>query len=129
MIPDDILLWYSHGRFDAGDMSRGTGLSERSQRTLAKLGILLPIPQERSTAPRLFDARMFKRAALIAPLKNIGLSLEVAGTIIYAAPSLERFIFSQLDPWRHFFWRRPNARIGAAADPSRLWEILRPEMV
>ncbi len=103
MIKDDNrLLWYLEGRFTAEDMTRGTGLSERSQRTLAKLGILQPIPQAR-TAPRLFDARMFKRAALVAPLIGMGLSLEVAGTIVYAAPSLESFTFLKLDPWKFFF--------------------------
>jgi hypothetical protein len=94
---EDRLIWYQRGRFTSADVTRGTGLSERSQRELAKLGILPPIPQAKTKA-RLFDARMFKRAAIIAPLNKGGFSLEVAGRITYAAPLLEQLWFSMVDP-------------------------------
>lgn len=101
-IADDVFRWYGQGCFDAEAMTRGTGLPERSQRLLAKLGILQPVPQAK-TKPRLFDRRMLKRAAVIAPLQKLALSLQAAGTIIYAAPGLERFTFGQLDPWQIMF--------------------------
>jgi hypothetical protein len=94
---NERLTWYRQNRFTSADVTEGTGLSERSQRELAKLGILLPIPQAK-TKVRLFNARMFKRAAIIAPLNKGGFSLEVAGRITYAAPLLEQLWFSMAEP-------------------------------
>ncbi len=102
-IADDTFRWYGEGRFDAAAMKRGTMLTERAQRELAKLSVIQPIPQGK-TNTRLFDRRAFKRASLVGPLwKQVGLSLQVAGTIIRGAPSLEAFTFDQLDPWEITF--------------------------
>src|SRR5919205_4095030 len=95
---EQALLWYAQGRFTADDVTRATGLSERSQRELLKLGILRPIPQAR-TKTRLLDRQMLKRAAVISPLNKLGFSLQVAGRIVYAAPLLEDLIFPIVDPW------------------------------
>jgi hypothetical protein len=98
MIDDRTLFWYYESRFTAADVTRASALSERSQRVLAKLGILQPIPQE-LPHKRLFDSRMVKRASAIAPLNQLKLSLEVAGRIVYAAPILEDLTFGIIDPW------------------------------
>ena len=93
------ITWYRDSQFDAADMQRATGLSERSQRELLKLGILQAVPQLR-TATRLFDARMLKRAALIYPLnKHGGFSLQLSGKMIYANSIIESLLFSTIDPW------------------------------
>ena len=78
------ISWYENNHFNAAEMQRATGLSERSQRELLKLGILQAVPQSR-TATRLFDARMLKRASLIYPFHEYGgFSLLVSGKLIYA---------------------------------------------
>src|SRR5215510_12468207 len=81
---ESAISWYESDRFNAEDMQRATGLSERSQRELLKLGILQAIPQSR-TATRLFNARMLKRASLIYPIhEHGGFSLLVSGKLVYA---------------------------------------------
>jgi hypothetical protein len=97
---ESAISWYGGGQFNAADMERATGLSERSQRELLKLGILQAIPQSR-TATRLFDSRMLKRAALIYPLHEHGsLSLKVSGKLVYADIILESILFDSIDPWQ-----------------------------
>src|SRR3954454_3120157 len=95
---ESAIAWYGSGKFNAADMQRATGLSERSQRELLKLGILQPVPQSR-TATRLFDSRMLKRAAVIHPLHEHGsFSLQVSGKLIYADLILESLLFDVVDP-------------------------------
>ncbi|SED36469.1 hypothetical protein [Bradyrhizobium erythrophlei] len=96
---ESAIVWYGNGRFNAADMRRATGLSERSQRELLKLGILQAVPQSR-TATRLFDSRMLKRAALIYPLhEHGGLNLQVSGKLVYANTLLESLLYDSIDPW------------------------------
>src|SRR5215469_1117223 len=99
---DDALFWYRQDRFTAEDVTRATGLSERSQRELLKLGIISAVPQAKTKA-RLLTSRMMKRAAVIAPLNKSGLSLQVAGEIVAAAVMLEDFYFDVIDPWNAVF--------------------------
>jgi hypothetical protein len=97
---ESAIAWYGSSHFNAADMQRATGLSERSQRELLKLGILQAVPQSR-TASRLFDARMLKRAALIYPLHEHGsFSLQVSGKLVYADINLESILFDVIDPWQ-----------------------------
>jgi hypothetical protein len=97
---ESAITWYGNSHFNAADMHRATGLPERSQRELLKLGILQAIPQSR-TATRLFDSRMLKRAALICPLhEHGGLSLKVSGKLVYAEINLESLLFDVIDPWQ-----------------------------
>lgn len=96
------LDWYRQGRFTAEDVTRATGLSERSQRELLKLGVIDAIPQAK-TKQRVINAHMLKRAALVAPLNRAGLSLGVAGRIVYAAMMLEDLIFDIVDPWDVYY--------------------------
>jgi hypothetical protein len=99
---ESAIAWYRSSQFDAADMLRATGLSERSQRELLKLGILQSVPQLR-TATRLFDTRMLKRAALIYPLnKHGGFSLQLSGKMIYANGIIESLLFSTIDPWQAY---------------------------
>jgi hypothetical protein len=92
--------WYEKSHFNAADMQRATGLSERSQRELLKLGILQAVPQSSRTATRLFDARMLKRASLVHPIhEHGGFSLLVSGKLIYADIFLESLLFDAIDPW------------------------------
>jgi hypothetical protein len=94
--------WYKNDRFNSADLHRATGLSERSQRELLKLGILRAVPQSR-TAARLFDSHMVKRAALIFPLHEHGnLSLLVSGKIVFANALLESLLFDVIDPWQAY---------------------------
>jgi hypothetical protein len=99
---EDALFWYRQDRFTADDVTRATGLSERSQRELLKLGIISAVPQAKTKA-RLLTSRMVKRAAVIAPLNKSGLSLQVAGKIVSAALMLEDFYFDMIDPWNAAF--------------------------
>src|ERR1019366_421792 len=94
---DRVLDWYREDRFTAHDLARATGLPERAQRELLKLGVLQPVPQAK-TKKRLVSARMVKRAAIVAPLSRCGLSLKVAGKIVFAAPSIEDLSFEIFDP-------------------------------
>jgi hypothetical protein len=97
---ESAVFWYANSNFNAADMRRATGLSERSQRELLKLGILEAVPQSR-TATRLFDARMLKRASLIYPIhEHGGFSLLVSGKLIYADTILESVLFNVIDPWQ-----------------------------
>ena len=99
MNSESAIAWYGNGQFSSADMQRATGLSERSQRELLKLGILRTVPQPR-TAARLFDGRMLKRAALIYPLHEHGsFSLLVSGKLVYADILLESLLFDVIDPW------------------------------
>lgn len=92
------LQWYREDRFTAEDVTRATGLSERAQRELLKLGILSAVTQANPKAQRLLDATMVKRAAVIGPLNRAGLSLGVAGKIVLAATMLEDLIYHTVDP-------------------------------
>jgi hypothetical protein len=97
---ESAITWYRSGHFNAADMQRATGLSERSQRELLKLGILQAVPRSR-TATRLFNSRMLKRAALIYPLHEHGsFSLQVSGKLVYANIILESLLFDEIDPWQ-----------------------------
>jgi hypothetical protein len=97
---ESAIAWYGSSNFNAADMQRATGLSERSQRELLKRGILQAVPQSR-TAARLFDSRMLKRAALIYPLhEHGGLSLQVSGKVVYADSIIESLLFDTVDPWQ-----------------------------
>jgi hypothetical protein len=97
---ESAVAWYGNSDFGADDMLRATGLSERSQRELLKLGILQAVPQSR-TATRLFSQRMLKRAALIWPLhEHGGLNLQVSGKVVYADGMLESLLFDIIDPWQ-----------------------------
>jgi hypothetical protein len=100
---EDALKWYRQSRFTAADVTRATGLSERSQRELQKLGILQPVPQANPKAQRLLNTTMLKRAAIIAPLNRAGLSLGVAGRVVYAAMMLENLVFDIVDPWDVYY--------------------------
>jgi len=96
---ESAIAWYGGSRFNAADMQRATGLSERSQRELLKLGVLQAVPQSR-TATRLFDSRMLKRASLIHPLYEHGsFSLLVSGKLVYADTIIESMLFDVIDPW------------------------------
>lgn len=99
----DRLHWYRESRFTAVDVTRATGLSERAQRELQKLGIIQPVPQPNPKAQRLLDATMLKRAAIIAALTKAGLSLGVAGRMVYSAILLEDLVFEICDPWQVHF--------------------------
>jgi hypothetical protein len=99
---DEAILWYRQDRFTAEDVTRATGLSERSQRELLKLGIVSAIPQAK-TKQRLLTARMLKRATVIAPFNKNGLSLQVAGKIVSVAAMLEDLYFDAIDPWEAVF--------------------------
>lgn len=109
---EDALKWYRESRFTAADVTRATGLTERSQRELQKLGILQPVPQPNPKAQRLLNTTMLKRAAIVAPLNRAGLSLGVAGRIVYAAMMLEDLIFDIVDPWDVYY------DAGTAFDPE-----------
>ncbi|WP_173979923.1 hypothetical protein [Magnetospirillum sp. UT-4] len=86
-----IIDAYYGDRLTAEDVTRGTGLSERSQRELLRLGILKPVPQA-PTKQRLLSRPMFKRAAVIARLNSCGLSLSTAGQIAFFAPGSDALI-------------------------------------
>ena len=106
---ESAISWYASNRFNAADMQRATGLSERSQRELLKLGILQAIPQSR-TATRLFNARMLKRASLIYPIhEHGGFSLLVSGKLVYADMILESLLFDLIDPWKALLRKAPSA--------------------
>jgi len=109
---ESTISWYESNHFNAADMQRATGLSERSQRELLKLGILHAVPQSR-TATRLFDARMLKRASLVYPIhEHGGFSLLVSGKLIYADIILESLLFDVIDPWQahqKMLAKAPNA--------------------
>jgi hypothetical protein len=109
---ESTISWYESNHFNAADMQRATGLSERSQRELLKLGILQAVPQPR-TATRLFDARMLKRASLVCPIhEHGGFSLLVSGKLIYADAILESLLFDVIDPWQahqQMLAKAPNA--------------------
>jgi DNA-binding transcriptional MerR regulator len=94
----DALIWYNRGLFTAEDVTRATGISESSQRLLQKLGMITPAPQELRTSKRLFYADAVKRLACIKPLSDCGLSLTVAGKIVYACPLVEDLLFGIIDP-------------------------------
>jgi hypothetical protein len=102
MTLDEALIWYSRDRFTADDVTRATGLSERSQRELLKIGVLQPVPQAK-TKTRLMSEHMVKRAAIVAPLNQHGLSLKVSGKIVYASMMLEDFMFDVIDPINQLF--------------------------
>jgi hypothetical protein len=102
MTLDDALIYYRKGHFTAEDVTRATGLSERAQRELLKIGVLQAVPQAK-TKTRLLDDRMVKRAAIIAPLNQHGLSLKVAGKIVYASMMPEDFMFDVIDPIQQLF--------------------------
>jgi hypothetical protein len=125
-----LVEWYGKGAFNAADMKRSTGLSERSQRELLKFGILQAIPQSR-TATRLFDSRMLKRAALIYPLNEYGgFNLRVSGKLVYADTIIESLLYDVIDPWHAYHgvvekvsgaeveWRWFNSKDSPTADPS-----------
>jgi DNA-binding transcriptional MerR regulator len=94
----DALIWYNRGLFTAEDVTRATGISESSQRLLQKLGVITPAPQVLRTSKRLFYADAVKRLACIKPLSDCGLSLTVAGKIVYACPMVEDLLFGIIDP-------------------------------
>jgi hypothetical protein len=99
---DDALIWYWQGRFGAEDVTRATGMTERSQRELLKIGVIQAIPQAK-TKTRLLGSRMLKRVAVIAGLNRCGLSLTVAGRIVFAAPFVDDFLFDIIDPIAEIF--------------------------
>lgn len=103
---NEILRWYWEGRFTAEDVTRATGLTERAQRELLKVGVIQPIPQAKTKA-RLLNARMLKRVAIIAPLNACGFSLAVAGQIVYAAPFVDDHLFELIDPIGDFEGANP----------------------
>jgi hypothetical protein len=97
---DSAIDWYGSSNFTAADVQRATGLSERSQRALLKLGILQAVPQSR-TATRLLDSRMVKRASIVYPLhEHGGFNLRVSGKLVYADLWLESILFDVIDPWQ-----------------------------
>ena len=60
----------------------------------------------------MLGARMLKRSAIIAPLNDCGLSLTVSGQIVFAAPFVDDFLFSIIDPLLAFL------DFGRAVDPA-----------
>src|SRR4051794_31061974 len=107
---EEAATWYRKGAFTAADVTRATGLSERSQRELLKIGVLKAVPQAKTKA-RLLTSGMVKRAAAVAALSRCGLSLKVSGQIIYAAVGVEDLLFHVIDPIDALFdW-------GRACDP------------
>jgi hypothetical protein len=119
MSPESAISSSENSYFNAVDMRRATGLSERSQRELLKLGILQAVPQSR-TATRLFNSRMLKRAAVIYPLhEHGGFSLQTSGKIIYADILLERTL-EFIDPWRI----RQRLSRSRAPGLEREWNLL-----
>jgi hypothetical protein len=116
---ESAIAWYGRGHFNAADMQRATGLSERSQRELLKLGILQAVPQSR-TATRLINSRMLKRAALIYPLHEHGsLSLQVSGKLVYANMILESLLFDEIDPWQAY-----HRMVDKGPEADREWHRL-----
>lgn len=97
MTQDEALYWYKLDRFTADEVCRATGLSERAQRELLKVGVMQAAPQGTSRV-RLVSARMVKRGAVIAALNQCGLNVWTAGRIVYAAPDLEQSEFPRVDP-------------------------------
>jgi hypothetical protein len=63
---------------------------------------------------------MLKRAAVIAHLNRAGLSLGVAGRIVYAAPYLENLEFQVVDPWEVYCDAPPEF------SPGEGLKIIRP---
>jgi hypothetical protein len=60
--------------------------------------VITPAPQKLRTSKRLFYSDAVKRMACIKPLSDCGLSLTVAGKIIYACPTVEDLLFGVIDP-------------------------------
>ncbi|TAN56092.1 MAG: hypothetical protein EPN26_04320 [Rhodospirillales bacterium] len=115
---DEALSWYAQDRFTAEDVTRATGLSERAQRELLKIGVLQAIPQAKTKA-RLLDSRMVKRAAVVAQFNRCGLSLSVAGQVVYAAPMLEDFAADLDDPIDAFRKADPHGLYSPSNRPCK----------
>jgi hypothetical protein len=94
---EEYLEWYKQDRFTSSDVTRATGLSERSQRELLKNHMITAVPQAR-TKKRLVNRKMMMRMTLIANFNNFGFSLPAAGQIISECESVEDCIFQTVDP-------------------------------
>jgi hypothetical protein len=94
---EEYLEWYKQDRFTSSDVTRATGLSERSQRELLKNHMITAVPQAR-TKKRLVNRKMMMRMTLIASFNSFGFSLPAAGQIISECESVEDCIFQTVDP-------------------------------
>lgn len=109
---DDALRRYGQNCFTDDDVSRGTGLSVRAWRELIKVGAVRTVTERRGPGRvRLCEANVFKRAAVIAALNQIGLSLAVSGRIAYFIP-FHTVLYEMCDPGRVLF------QTSADADPE-----------
>jgi hypothetical protein len=109
---DAALLRYWSGVFTDVDVTRCTGLSERSTRELIKLGAVRTYSEDRGAGRiRSFDATTFKRLAVFAAINGAGFSLKLAGQIAYLLPG-DYQLYQVYDPINVQF------DTTAVADPS-----------
>jgi hypothetical protein len=94
----DSLNWYRQDRFTAQDATRSTRITEPSQRLMQAQRIFTPVQQGTRTSKRMLGASAIKRMAAAKELSDCGLSLTVAGKIIYAATMIEDGLFAEIDP-------------------------------
>jgi hypothetical protein len=83
--------------------SLAPAVTTRALRELLKVGAVRSITERRGPGlVRLFDAKTFKRAAIIAALNRAGFSLVMAGRIAYFLP-FEELLLALCDPIAIFF--------------------------
>jgi hypothetical protein len=91
---------YGGNEFTDDDVTGSTGLTVRAWRELIKLRAVRTLTETRGRSRvRLCDATVLKRAATIAALNQIGLSLAVAGQIALFFP-FHSVLFEIVDPIR-----------------------------
>ena len=140
---DEALRCYREDRFTDDDIMRCSGLTRRAYRELIKVGAVRTVTERRGPGRvRLCDATTFKRAAGIAAINSVGVSLPVAARIAYFLP-FEELLFAVWDPITTLFmhgaevdpetglpprWKTPKADWfdpdkPAQADPANDWLI------
>lgn len=97
-------LWrYRQNAFTDDDINGCTELTVRAWRELIKLGAVHTLAETRGRGRvRLCDASVFKRAAVIAALNKVGLSLAVSGQIAFYVP-FHTVLYEIIDPIRILF--------------------------
>src|SRR3954463_2124724 len=95
---NEALRQYRLGAFTDQDVTRCTGLSGRAYRELIKLGAVRTSTEKRGPGRvRVCDPTTFKRLAVIASLRQTGLSLAMAGRVAYFLP-LDQIFYNICDP-------------------------------
>ena len=95
---DGALRRYRENRFTDNDVARCTGLSVRGWRELIKYKAVRTVTEGRGPGRvRLCDATVLKRAAVISPLNQAGLSLPTAGSIACFLP-FHTLLYTVCDP-------------------------------